>query len=226
MATFALIPGADGRAWYWHRLISELERRGHDAVAAELPVTDPSAGFDEYVQAVVTAIGDGRGDLVLVAQSLAGLIAPLVTRRVPARLIVLLNAMVPRPGETAGQWWENTGHQAEADPSDPVLAFFHDVPPEVTEEAMAAGAQPVRFDTLFSQPWPLAAWPKVETRFLQGRDDRFLPLEFQRRVVKGRLGMEIDEMPGGHLVALSRPGELADRLVAYAESRPSSTGGG
>ena len=91
---------------------------------------------------------------------------------------------------------------------------------------MAAGEQPVRFDTLFSQPWPLAAWPKVETRFLQGRDDRFLPLEFQRRVVKERLGMEIDEMPGGHLVALSRPAELADRLVAYAESRPSSTGGG
>jgi hypothetical protein len=26
-----------------------------------------------------------------------------------------------------------------------------------------------------------------------------------------------DEMPGGHLVALSRPKELADRLEAYRE---------
>jgi hypothetical protein len=27
--------------------------------------------------------------------------------------------------------------------------------------------------------------------------------------------MEPDEMPGGHMVMLSRPAELADRLVSY-----------
>lgn len=53
------------------------------------------------------------------------------------------------------------------------------------------------------------------TRVLAGRDDRLFPLEFQRRVAADRLGLEVDEMPGGHLVALSRPGELADRLVGY-----------
>jgi hypothetical protein len=42
-----------------------------------------------------------------------------------------------------------------------------------------------------------------------------LPLEFQRRVVRERLGIGLDEMPGGHLVALSQPEELADRLEAY-----------
>ena len=31
-----------------------------------------------------------------------------------------------------------------------------------------------------------------------------------------RLHLTADEMPGGHLVALSRPQELADRLEAYA----------
>jgi pimeloyl-ACP methyl ester carboxylesterase len=55
----------------------------------------------------------------------------------------------------------------------------------------------------------------VPTRFLQATDDRFFPLEFQRRLVRERLGMELDEMPGGHLVALSRPAELADRLEDY-----------
>jgi hypothetical protein len=34
-----------------------------------------------------------------------------------------------------------------------------------------------------------------------------------------RLGLEVDEVPGGHLVALSRPVELADRLEAYLGSR-------
>jgi hypothetical protein len=31
-----------------------------------------------------------------------------------------------------------------------------------------------------------------------------------------RLGVSGDEMPGGHLVALSQPDELTVRLVAYA----------
>ncbi len=71
--------------------------------------------------------------------------------------------------------------------------------------------------TPFAKPWPLQKWPDVPTRFLQGRDDRFFPLEFQRRVVRERLGIPVDEIPGGHLVALSRPHELASALEAYLQ---------
>ena len=39
--------------------------------------------------------------VVLVAHSVAGLTAPLVCDRVPVKLLVLVNAMVPRSGETA-----------------------------------------------------------------------------------------------------------------------------
>jgi thioesterase domain-containing protein len=224
MATYLLIPGADGRAWFWHRLSPVLRERGHEVIAVDLPVTDPTAGLEAYAAAITTAVGDRHTDLILVAQSLAGFIAPLVAARLPVRLMILLNAMVPRPGESAGEWWDNTG-QAEARAAqyaregrelpaefDPLEAFFHDVPADVVEEAMAMGEQAVRFDTLFREPWPLSGWPHVPTRFLQSRDDRFLPLEFQRRVVAERLGIPVAEMPGGHLVALSRPEALAERL--------------
>ena len=40
--------------------------------------------------------------------------------------------------------------------------------------------------------------------------------DFQRRVARERLGVSADEMPGGHLVALSQPEELTARLEAYA----------
>lgn len=225
MASFVLIPGAGGSAWYWHRLVPQLRERGHDAVAVQLPAADDAAGLEEYAGVVVEAIGDRRR-LVLVAQSMGGLTAPLVCERMPVDLLVLLNAMVPEPGETGGEWWENTGHaearaaQAARDgrslDDDPDLldAFFHDVPPDVTAAALAIG-EPQQSRTPFTKPWPLTAWPDVPTRFLQARDDRFFPVEMQRRVVRERLGFEPDEMPGGHLVALSRPGELADRLVAY-----------
>jgi len=48
-----------------------------------------------------------------------------------------------------------------------------------------------------------------------GRDDRFFPAEFQRQVARERLGIDVDEGPGGHLVALSHPVELADLLDRY-----------
>jgi hypothetical protein len=46
----------------------------------------------------------------------------------------------------------------------------------------------------------------------------FFPAEFQRRLAKERLGVEADEIDGGHPVALSRPELLADRLVRYLRS--------
>lgn len=52
-----------------------------------------------------------------------------------------------------------------------------------------------------------------------GSNDRFFPVEFQRRIARERLAISIEEMPGGHLVALSQPSELADRLEAYAAER-------
>ena len=231
MATYVLIPGAGGRAWYWHRLVPELRTRGHDVVAVQLPAEDDTAGLAEYADTVCDAIGD-RTDLVVVAQSLGGFTGPIVCERLRVDLLVLLNAMVPKPGESPGEWWEATGHaQARAEQAardgrsladDPDLldAFFHDVPPDVVAEATKAG-EPDQSGTPFIKPWPLDAWPDVPTRFLQARDDRFFPIEFQRRVVGERLGIPLDDMPGGHLVALSRPQELAERLEAYrAEPAP------
>jgi pimeloyl-ACP methyl ester carboxylesterase len=225
MTTYALIPGAGGSAWYWHRLVPELLQRGHHAVAVELPAGDDSAGLTEYCGAVVEAIGN-RTNVILVAQSLGGFTAPLVCQRLPVDLLVMLNAMVPVPGETAGDWWEHTGHRAARqrqaahdgrlldDDPDFLDAFFHDVPVDLRAQAMANGA-PAQAQTPFTQPWPLKAWPDVPTMFLQSRDDRFFPVEFQRRVVRDRLGLTPDEMAGGHLVALSHPVELANRLERY-----------
>ena len=69
MANYVLIPGAGGSAWYWHRLVPELRGRGHDVVAVDLPAGDDSAGFAEYAEVVIDAIGN-RDELVVVAQSL------------------------------------------------------------------------------------------------------------------------------------------------------------
>ncbi|MDQ6727421.1 MAG: alpha/beta hydrolase [Actinomycetota bacterium] len=204
MATYVLLPGAGSDSWYWHLVVPELEARGHEVVAVDLPCDDDSAGLSEYADAVVEAVGD-RHDLVLVAQSMAGLTAPIVAARVPVRLIVLVAAMVPSPGESPGSWWGNTGQaeaqreQAERDgrpPGDDDLAtvFLHDVPPALAAEAMARGRR--QSGTPFEKPWPLDAWPAVPTRLLLCRDNRLFPAALQRRVVQDRLGIVADELDG------------------------------
>ena len=226
--TFVLIPGAGGSAWYWHLVAPKLEQRGHEAVPVSLPAADDTAGLSEYAATVIRAIGnrDPRR-VVLVAQSLAGFTVPLVCQRARVALVVLVNAMVPKPGETPAEWWTNTGHgeakreqnrrdgrSADA-PFDPLFEFFHDVPQAVIDDAWAQG-EPRQSDIVFASPCTFESWPTIPTRVLIGRDDRFFPADFQRRVARERLGMSADEMPGGHLVALSQPEELTARLEAYA----------
>ena len=211
MATYVLLHGAGSDSWYWHLVSPRLQALGHDVVSVDLPCDDDGAGLQEYADAVVDAIGDRR-DLIVVAQSLAGFTAPLVCNRLPVTLLVLVAAMVPMAGESPGDWWVNTGHEFP-DPFDAEVVFAHDLPSELA----AASLDHVREQsaTPFEKPWPLDAWPDVPTRFLLCRDDRFFPAEFQRRVVRERLGIVPDEMGGGHLVALSRPEELVERLEAY-----------
>jgi pimeloyl-ACP methyl ester carboxylesterase len=226
MATYVLIPGAGSDSWYWHRVEPLLRERGHDVVAVDLPCDDDAAGFSEYADAVIEAIGD-RTDLIVVAQSLAGFTAPMVCERVPVDLVVMVAAMVPAPDESAGDWWANTGaeeaRRAEAERyggtgevDDVDYLFLHDVPPDLAAESATKVRE--QSGTPFGKPWPMTAWPDVPTRFLLCRDDRFFPAEFMRRVVRERLGIDPDEMGSGHLPALAHPHELVNRLEAYRMS--------
>lgn len=222
MATFVLIPGAGGHAAYWDLLVPELEGRGHEAIAVDIAQDDPALGLPEYAGVVEQAIGD-HGDVVLVAQSLGGFTAPMVRR--PVRMIVLLNAMIPEPGEKPGTWWGNTDSGAARRAADQAAGrsgefdvethFLHDLSPKA-RAALAAGPPREPADTPFEQPCAFEHWPDVPIKVLIGADDRFFPAAFQRRLAKDRLGIDADEVRGGHLVALSNPGGLAERLDAYA----------
>ena len=223
MASYALIPGGGGDPWEWHRLVPELEARGHEAIAVRLPADDDAAGWSEYADAVLDAVGD-RVDVILVAASMGGFTAPIVCTRRAVDALVLVNAMIPLPGETFNAWWYNTESGAAraayhasiglspAEAEDDAIIYYHDMPAELRTAALARAWQD-QSSTPLDEPWPLAAWLATPTLVLAGRHDRVFPLEFQRRIARERLGLEVDEIDGGHMVALSHPDELADRLV-------------
>ena len=228
---FILIPGAGGMASYWYRVVRLLQEAGCEATAVDLPADDESAGLEDYLEIVLRAIG-ARPNVILVAQSLGGFTAPLVCARTTVRLLIFVNAMIPEPGETAGAWWENTGSAqariaaASAGGYSPefdlATYFLHDVP----EEVLRAGpSRPRRqAEGLFAHPCRFTSWPRIPIRVIASADDRFFPVDFQRRVARERLSACVEVVPGGHLVALSRPRGLAALLLRMQRDLSESPG--
>jgi len=209
VSAFALIHGGGSSAWDWHLVAPELRKRGHDPIPVDLPSEDESKGWWDYADAVVEAVGD-RPDLIVVGHSMGGFTAPLVCARRPVDLLVFVAGMIPRHGESFNEWWTNAGYE-ESGYED---VFYHDVPTELAAQAM--GAEHGQASRPLAEPWPLQTWHDVPTKYLLCRDDRMFPADWARRHARERLGIEPDEMDGGHYISLSRPSELADRLHVYA----------
>lgn len=213
MATFAIIPGGSDSPSSWALTSASLRELGHEAIAADLPLTNPEARWRDYVQAVADAVRGGS-DVVIVAHSLGGFTAPLVCDLVPVDQLVLLAAMIPTPGALARNYWSDGGYDVGEFNEE---LFYHDLSPEA--RAIAKTAEREQRDHVMSEPSPLKVWPNVPTHYLLCRDDRVFPAETTRRLVRERLGITADEIDGGHMVYLSRPEQLAQRLHRYASAR-------
>ena len=220
MSTFLLIPSAGGAGWYWHLVSRRLRDAGHEAVAIDLPADDPVAGLTAYAELALAAVA-GHDDLVVVAQSMGAFTALPVCERIPVRALVLLNAMIPAPGEAARDWWDNTGSEearraaARAgnypEELDLQTYFFHDVPSEIV--AASGEHQLDEADVAFEEPCPFTSWPDVPTTVLAGRADRFFPFAFQQRVARERVAVDAQPLPGGHLTSLSQPDAVTQALI-------------
>jgi pimeloyl-ACP methyl ester carboxylesterase len=231
--TFALIHGAWHGAWCWEPMVAELERRGHRAVAVDLPCDDPTATTLDNAEQVVEALGDAGdigdvGDVVVVGHSLGGIVAPVVAQLRPARRVVLLAALVPRPGrslsavmrsepECTTEEFDNAPrhfgeHGAVTwDPGVAAGLFFRACDPETARWA-AARLRPQVWTTS-QEITPLERWPDCEIVSMVCADDEVLAPDWSRRIARDVLGIEPVELPGGHSPMLACPAELADALT-------------
>ena len=235
MTTFALIHGSGDGGWAWHLVQRALHRRGHEALAPDLPSDRDDATWDDCVDVLAAAVA-GADDLVVVGHSSGGFIVPLAAERLNASLQVYVAAMVPQPGESAGQWFADVGWReavaelAQADGAltgnpDPAVVFYHDVPASLAGEARTK--ERATGERLGEVPWPSPALStitaRIEARYVVTTRDRFIPPPVQRRVAARRLGITApDEIEAGHCANLSRPGELAALLAGYVD--PATSG--
>ncbi len=227
MATFVLIHGAGDTPATWGLMTPLLEKAGDQTVAITLPCDDDSAQLEDYIRTTVeqARAAQPQGDVIVVAQSIAGFVGPPAAVELDAKLIVMLCAMIPKPGETAGQWWGATGsgearkqqdlaEGRDPDDFDPIVTFLHDLEPEALSYAMSHPPRE-QSETIFEQRFPLDAWPDIATEVLIASHDRFFPADFMRRVSQERLGIDPDEIDSGHVPSLAAPEQLAKKLLSY-----------
>jgi len=177
-------------------------------------------GLEDYARAVADALGDAD-DVVLVGHSLGGLTVPLVPALRPVARIVLVAALVPRPGQSlidqlrgedrgilqpAGRSADDDKRTAWTDPALAIETLYHDADPLDAAAAFARlrpqAAKPQ------VEPTPLTVWPDVPTEYVVCAQDRMVDPDYQRRQPFTQTTLS-----SGHSPMLSQPSALARRLT-------------
>jgi pimeloyl-ACP methyl ester carboxylesterase len=165
----------------------------------------------------------------VVGHSLGGIVAPVVAQLRPVRKVVLLAALVPRPGRSLSDVMrsepECTTEEFDKAPRhfgdhgavtwDPDVAaglFFRACDPQTARRA-AARLRPQVWTTS-QEITPLQCWPDCEIVSIVCAHDEVLAPDWSRRIARDVLGVEPLELPGGHSPMLSHPTDLANALTS------------
>jgi Alpha/beta hydrolase family len=204
VARFVFVHGAWHGAWCWERLRAELESRGHETDAVDLPCETVGLTVRDYAEVV-----GPRPDSVVVGHSLGGLTVPFV----PAAVTVFLAALVPTDDVYASSLHPDfTGiRRDELGRSywpDEETAAAH-LYPDLTGEDVAWAFPQLRHQAPIERVVELPAGRCASIVTLR---DKVVAPEFQLEAAQDVLGVEPLELDAGHSPFVSHPVELAGLL--------------
>jgi pimeloyl-ACP methyl ester carboxylesterase len=235
--TFVLVHGGSLGAWSWAAVIAQLRKMGHRAMAVDLPGRGENPyDIDKITLAVhIDAVAryieqrDLR-DVVLVGHSMAGIIIPGVTVRMPERIkrLIFISAMVMRDGESAMEVFQSGGvgagngrkrskesmterfrsrqlHDASHDFQDFVIAA-------IVPDQMAVLSEPVAMKAFYDLDPPTSVIVLEEDLAID-------PLRFHPLFTERLKNPTIRSIKSGHGVMFTKPVECARAIVELTEGR-------
>jgi len=160
---------------------------------------------------------------VVVAHSASGLFLPLVPDVRPVRRLVFLAAVIPQIGVSLVDQFRahpdmmNPAWVGKDPMSDDVAAefLFHDCTPDVLQWALTT-RRLMHAKRAYSEVCPLERWPETPCCYIVCAEDRTVRPKWARSAARNRLRVEPIELPGGHCPHVSRPANLAEKLVIAA----------
>ncbi len=241
MAKFVLIHGAFAGGWCWHWVRPFLQEAGHDVYAPSLTghgervhLANPQVDLDTHIDDVVNVLHyEDLTDVVLVGWSYGGMVVAGVADRNPERIahLVYLDSDVPQDGDTSVP---HSQHAARED-----LAQIHGdgwyVPPAVVGvEKMLDGyvseshlrwvAERLtpHLGKTWTQPIRLsgaaASIPTTYVRCTVGYNPDDEDTRRQDARIRNESTWRYLELEATHVAPISKPGLVADVLLAVAQA--------
>jgi len=208
----------------WSAVAEALTAMEHRVVVPDLrPVLSGNPPFYARVfSAVAEVIGRDVGSVVLVGHSGAGALLPGIAGAlpVPATGLVYVDALLPHPGTS---WLESLSEDRAAHLRSlcrdgrlpPWSTWF---PAEVLEKALPDEAMRAAFhDDLPELPWALTTEPMPSVVLDPAPRKAYIRLSEaydQMAASAEESGWPVARLSAGHLAPLTRPGELAELILA------------
>jgi hypothetical protein len=222
VATFGMLHGAWHEPSCWDLARERLEALGHLTTAADLPLHDPAAGYEQRVRPAIEALEGIDGPVVVVAHSQSSALGPLVAVARPVSLLVYLcprMGSVEAPAGAPDAFREGIPFPAARpdgttvwDPEVATEVMYPRLPPEKAR----ALAQRLRPMAMPPDDYPLRDHPDVPTALVYASEDELFEPAFERFMAHELLGIDPIELPGGHFQMVEDPGTLAELLDGLA----------
>jgi hypothetical protein len=191
--------------WLYSPITAELEKRGFPSMLVHSSVKGSDRPNEDRASAVVNALQNVTGHVVIVGISNEGNLLPLVAAARPIRRVVYVNAVIPRPGKAfieacqteqvavPGSYLDKL-LKASQSISDDFLKLIHN--PNVTKAQLEAmqeriDASPSAHTMVgFYEVCPLKALPVVDNVYVSGSADDQIRPEWQQSAARRVLGVE------------------------------------
>ncbi|HEX4466227.1 MAG TPA: alpha/beta hydrolase [Solirubrobacteraceae bacterium] len=228
MPTLLFVHGACVRdaAWWWHKMVEPLARRGIDTAAVPLAScgeTGEALGdlYDD-VDVCRRAIVSIDGPVVLCGHSYGGVVITEAGDDERVSKLLYVTSVMPDAGESqAGligsepaPWLQPDEETVGVEPEMIRRYFLQDCDERTTEEALERLTR--QSLTPFTQSPRQIAWRQKAATYFVCTEDLATPAERQRARVRDGVGTV--EFQAGHHPFLSRPDEFAQALALELES--------
>ena len=221
MGKVVLVHGAWHGAWCWDGVLAELQERGIEAEAIELPLTS----HRDNVEVAAAAIAAAGPDVVVCGHSYGGCVISSAAKSANVARLVYLCALMLDEGEEPFALSE--GYEVElssalvVDQTAGTLSvqaaraagvFYGDSPADVAAAATAR-LRPMPFPDDWSQP-DVPAWASTPSTYVVCAQDKAIHPDLQRHMASH--ATDVLEWDTDHSPFLTRPGDVAELVASYA----------
>lgn len=221
-----LVHGAWADGTGWRPVYEILVKDGFNVSIVQNPLTS----LADDVAAVDQVLARQDGPVVLVGHSYGGTVITEAGDDPKVAGLVYVEAFAPDVGESTFGLLPKDAPPPPIEPSADGFAFFNkdayvvafadSVDPE-TAKFMADSQVPIAIVEAGSAPLTVAAWKTKPSWYQVGSADHIIPPDAQR-LMAGRAGSTVVEVPGGHLAFISNAQATADLIKQAAEGAAAS----